>query len=134
MISFIYLFIDLIFFFTTSTLNFPTSSELYKFWRCIFERLTLSWSAIPIVPTPALLNVSITGQPSPPAPTTKTFELIIFFCPATPTFFNTIWREYLSIIFFLNYLSFSSWSKATSSSYCIWKTFNFFKINFKNWC
>ena len=61
----------------------------------------ISLSTIPIVPTPALERNSADGHPSPPAPTIKTLEEIIFFWPIIPISFKTICLENLSIIFLL---------------------------------
>ena len=41
-------------------------------WRCKFDRLTVSKSTMPMVPTPAAARYINSGAPSPPAPTTST--------------------------------------------------------------
>ncbi len=53
-LSFIDGLICFILFFRASTLNLPISLILYKDCLWIFDKFTLSWSAIPKVPIPAL--------------------------------------------------------------------------------
>src|SRR5690606_1792171 len=67
-----------------SVLDFPTVPSR---WMTCLLRLCISTSSKSItasVPTPAAAKYCITGLPSPPAPTTRTFALPIFRWPSTP--------------------------------------------------
>ena len=52
---------------------------------------------MPIVPTPARERNSAAGEPRPPAPTIKTLDERIFFCPIVPISLRMICLENLSI-------------------------------------
>ena len=60
---------------------------------------------MPILPIPAAAKYNKTGEPNPPAPTTRTEEDLIFFCPNSPT---------CGKIRCLAYLAFSSLVKVIS--------------------
>ena len=72
-------------FFAESTLRSPTRSRLWRIWRCRLEASTSSMSTMPIVPTPAAARYSAAGEPSPPAPSSRTLEASSFAWPSVPT-------------------------------------------------
>ena len=65
-------------FFAALALLSPREDVPYKTWRCRLDSSTRSSSITPNSPTPAAVRYCKTGQPSPPAPTTKTRALDIF--------------------------------------------------------
>ena len=79
-----------------SDLKTPIFSVLWIICLCRFESSILSWSTIVIFPIPRAAKYIITGDPKPPAPTTKTLELRSFSCPVPPISGSKIFLEYLS--------------------------------------
>ena len=64
-------------------------------WRLLFS--TWSWSTTPIRPTPAAARYRQTGDPRPPAPTTRTEDSLSFRWLATPKDGRTSCLAYRSI-------------------------------------
>ncbi len=72
----------------------PTSAVVCRIWRCRFVTSTVSKSTMPSFPIPAAARYSATGEPSPPAPITRTLASSSLRCPFPPMFGRMMWREY----------------------------------------
>src|SRR6187200_1000895 len=68
-----------------SSFGRPTSFEPCTIWRCRFVTSTTSKSTSPIVPTPAAVRYSASGEPSPPAPMSSTRDALSRCCPSSAT-------------------------------------------------
>ena len=68
----------------TETGGEPVVAVEWTIWRCRFDSSTTSSSTIPSVPTPAAARYSDAGDPSPPAPISRTRESSSFSCPSSP--------------------------------------------------
>src|ERR1700742_1555385 len=77
-----------------SALGLPMSDTPWMICRCRLDSSTTSKSTMPSVPTPAAARYSSAGEPSPPAPTTRTFAFFSRFCPVMPTSGMMRCREY----------------------------------------
>src|SRR6186997_3739 len=68
-----------------SSFGRPTSFEPCTICRCRFVTSTTSKSTSPIVPTPAAVRYSASGEPSPPAPMSSTRDALSRCCPSSAT-------------------------------------------------
>ena len=75
-----------------STFGMPMRSVVWMTWRWRLERSTTSSSTMPIVPTPAAARYSAVGEPSPPAPSSRTFASSSFCWPSAPISGTSMWR------------------------------------------
>src|SRR6266700_7596483 len=78
-----------------STLGMPMRWVEWITWRCRLERSTSSSSTMPSVPTPAAARYSAAGEPSPPAPISRTLAASSLRWPTGPTSGRMMWRAYL---------------------------------------
>src|SRR5688572_2873263 len=67
-----------------SSLLRPTSDVPWSTWRWRLDTSTASKSTSPMVPTPAAARYSAAGEPSPPAPTSRTRARFSARWPPTP--------------------------------------------------
>jgi hypothetical protein len=76
-----------------SSLGRPMSLVPWMTWRWRLEASTTSKSTMPIVPIPAAARYIAFGEPSPPAPMSRTLAFFRRFCPSMATSGMMRWRE-----------------------------------------